>query len=294
MHDASHRAVVGPVRGERVTETGRNPDVLVVGAQKSGTTTVHAWLRDYPQVFTATPKELHYFDLHQDRGPDWYRGRFAGVGPTQLAAEATPSYMYFEDAVRRIAQDLPDARLVVVLRDPVSRAYSHYQHNRSRGHEKLGFAAALESEPQRLATGNTMDRISYSYLDRGRYLGQVERLLSLFPRRQVHLELFECVRDEPQQSFERLTDFLELARVELPPTVGARTNRYKSARLRHARRLLPRSVRLPGAVAVLDRLPSRGYEPMTPAERRFLLEAYVPERDRLATMTGLDLSGWAR
>src|SRR5688572_14326389 len=115
----------------------RLPDFLIVGAMRSGTTSLHKYLQAHPDVFVASGKEVHFFDRRYGRGLDWYRSRFAGVTTERVVGEATPAYMYDENAIARIAHDLPDARLIVVLRNPVDRAYSHYWRNRSRGRENL-------------------------------------------------------------------------------------------------------------------------------------------------------------
>lgn len=277
-----------------MTAAGRLPDLIIAGAQKSGTTTLHTWLRDHPAMFMSSPKELHFFDLHPDRGLEWYREQFADARDDQLVGESTPEYMYLPEALQRMVTTLPEARLVLLLRDPVPRAYSHYHHMVSRGRETLPFGAALRAEAARLAEGDVMDRINFSYLDRGRYAAQVERILTTYPRDRVHVELFEDLRDQPRETFRRVAAFLQIDTQTVPPAVGARTNRYKSARLRRLRRRLPTWVRLGGAVALLDRLPNKGYPPMPADDRAFLLEGLLPERDRLAALTHLDLSRWAR
>jgi hypothetical protein len=277
-----------------MTSAGRLPDVIIAGAQKSGTTTLHTWLRDHPAMFMSSPKELHFFDLRPDRGLEWYRAQFAEARHDQLVGEATPEYMYLPEALQRMATTLSDARLVLLLRDPVPRAYSHYHHVVSRGHEDLPFGAALQAEAARLAEGDVMDRIHFSYLDRGRYATQVERILTMYPRDRVHLELFEDLRDHPRETFRRVAAFLQIDAQTVPPAVGARTNRYKSARLRRLRRRLPSWVHLGGTVALLDRLPNKGYPPMQAEDRAFLLERLLPERERLAELTHLDLSRWGR
>jgi hypothetical protein len=277
-----------------MTAGGRLPDVVIAGAQKSGTTTLHTWLRDHPAMFMSSPKELHFFDLHPERGADWYREQFAGAGDEQLAGESTPEYLYLPEARARMSATLPDARLVLLLRDPVPRAYSHYHHMVSRGRETLPFGEALRAEAARLAEGDVMDRINFSYLDRGRYVTQLEQVLTTYPRDRVHVELFEDLRDHPRATFRRVAGFLGIDADAVPPAVGSRTNRYKSSRLRRLRRRLPKWVRLGGAVALLDRLPNKGYPPMADDARALLLEALLPERDRLAELTHLDLSRWVR
>ena len=125
---------------------GTRPTFLIVGAMRSGTTTLARQLGSHPEVFMAAEKEVHFFDLHHDEGVDWYAGRFAGGAREREIGEAT-EYMHDGCPRRRMGAELPDARLIVILRDPVSRAYSHYWLNRAKGMERLGFAEAIAAEP---------------------------------------------------------------------------------------------------------------------------------------------------
>jgi len=137
------------------------PDFLIIGAAKSGTTTLHGWLSEHPFVMPAAEKEIHFFDYEYDRGVDWYRSHF----PTKAAAdafakehgrpfltgEASPSYISHQWAPARVAKTLPHVRLIVILRNPVDRAYSQFQMSRREGEEPFeSFADALAAEESRL------------------------------------------------------------------------------------------------------------------------------------------------
>src|SRR4051794_3152154 len=102
------------------------PGLLVIGAPKAGTTTLARWWDAHPQGFTAPEKEVGFFWPNAARGLDWYRSRFAAAHPGQVLCDASPGYMYFDDALDRIRDWLPDPRLVLVLREPVSRIRSHW------------------------------------------------------------------------------------------------------------------------------------------------------------------------
>jgi hypothetical protein len=244
-------------------------------------------------VYMAAVKEIHYFDLNFDRGPEWYATQFAAAGDEVAVGEATPNYIHDARAMERMAGALPGLRLVISLRDPAERAYSHYWHRRSRGGEDLSFAGAISAEPQRLTDGGPRDRAHFSYVDRGRYLGQVRTVLRLFPRDHVHFMLFEDMRDRPVDLFRGLTDFLAVSTTVVPDLVGTEANRYqefRSIRLRDVGRRLPSP--LAAAVGRLNRVPAE-YPPMDADVRRTLTSAYSGERDELAEITGLDLNGWA-
>src|SRR5947208_14127778 len=103
----------------------RLPDFLIVGAMKAGTTSLAAWLRAHPDVFMPPQKEIHFFDAQWERGVPWYADQFAGAPEGALVGEATPAYMVTTAFLDRMASVVPNARLLVVLREPVARAWSH-------------------------------------------------------------------------------------------------------------------------------------------------------------------------
>ena len=128
------------------------PTYLIAGTVRSGTTSLHRALRRHPEVFAPGEKELHFFDRQFDRGVGWYESLFADAPGTGPVGEATPNYVYDDHAVERMAGVVPDARVVVLLRDPVERAYSQYWMQRSAHHETLDFADAVAAEPDRLTS----------------------------------------------------------------------------------------------------------------------------------------------
>jgi hypothetical protein len=178
---------------------GALPDFLIVGAQRCGTTSMYDYLVRHPKVLAALRKEVHYFDNHFHRGVSWYRAhfpvpnRFAREGA--IRGEASPYYLFHPHAPRRIAGLLPRCRLIVMLRNPVDRAYSHYLHGIRRGYESLPFEEAIatrdriaEAEEERMLRDESyrsLDHQHYSYLRRGIYHKQIRRYLQLFDREQM-------------------------------------------------------------------------------------------------------------
>jgi hypothetical protein len=178
------------------------PDFLVIGAQKSGTSSLFRYLDQHPQVRGSLPKEVHYFSGGRDPaadtyalGPRWYRAHFprrAEMKPGMRAFEATPLYMLHPQAAARIHALVPEVKLIAVLRNPTDRAISHYFHNvRDNGRrvfrEDLGLAEAIAAEEERLAPilaagdyRNDLYRVA-TYKARGRYLEQLRRYMDLFP-----------------------------------------------------------------------------------------------------------------
>jgi hypothetical protein len=271
---------------------GMKPNFLIIGAPRSGTTSLFHYLRAHPGVFTARGKELHFFDLEWDRGWDWYQRCFAGVRGESAVGEATPSYMCDSVAIERIAKHLPDARLIAILRDPVDRAYSHYWLNRSRGRERMSFIDAVRAEPARRATDDKKMRFWYSYVDQGRYLPQLLRVADRFSPDRLFVALFDDLLLDPRDLFIRLAQFLDIDASTVPDVVGSRVNEfrtYRSLRLRKTTARLPKPL-----VDGIAKLNSRvvDYPTASRYERSFLLEQIAEENLALGQWLGRDLSSW--
>ncbi|MFQ5691352.1 MAG: sulfotransferase domain-containing protein [Gemmatimonadota bacterium] len=218
--------------------TGRlraTPDFLVVGGQRCGTTSLYHSLLEHPLVLPARAKEVHYFDHAFERGPSWYRSnfplsarRFAYPGTPRrprLTGEATPYYIFHPLAPERIAESLPEVRVILLLRDPVDRARSHYEHEVRIGAETLSFEEAIEAEPERLEgeeerlrsdpTYRSFNHQHYSYLARGRYVKQIRNLHRWFPEERVLILKSETFYRDPAGTVARVHGFLGLP--EAPP-----------------------------------------------------------------------------
>jgi hypothetical protein len=272
----------------------RLPNFLIIGAMRSGTTSLTRYLRSNPQVFMAQPKELHFFDFEYARGADWYRGCFEGAGDVRAVGEATPNYLYLSEAMPRLAALVPDARLVAILRNPVDRAYSHYWHNRSVGREELSFEEALEAEPERIRSDDPHPRAYWSYTDRGRYVHQLRRIEGLHPRESLQVLLFDDLVDAPEETYRSMCRFIGADPDHRPPELGEPVNGFVTFRSRTLRSLtqrMPRSARR--AVGRLNAR-SESYPAMTGATRQRLIEGFREDNAALAGWLGRDLSGWDR
>lgn len=204
------------------------PDFLVVGAQRCGTTSLFRALEQHPQVVRPTlNKGINYFDMNYHRGERWYRSHFPLAFTAQRRTghrlptatfEASGYYMFHPLAPDRIARDLPDARIVAMLRDPVERAYSAWKHESARGFDQMSFEEAVAQESQR--TIGERDRMlddpkfqsfacrHHSYTARGHYAAQLERFYDRFPATNIHVVYSETFFAEPEHEFDRLTGFL--------------------------------------------------------------------------------------
>lgn len=271
-------------------EAGRLPDFVIIGAMRAGSTSLARYVGAHPGVSMPSRKELHFFDWQYDKGLDWYRAQFREAAPGTIAGEATPIYMVYREAMERLAAALPGARLLVVLRDPVARAYSHYWYNRMLGFEPLGFREALEAEKGR--TSGVTDRRTYDYVERGRYLNQLERVCELFPRESLHVVILEDLVAAPGPTYAAVCAFLGIDASYLPANIGEPMNShavYRSTVVAKAARALPEPLR------ALSRRWNRRearYEPMDAELRRELVLRFRYENDALAAWLGKDLSVW--
>jgi hypothetical protein len=268
---------------------GRLPDWLIIGAAKSGTTSLASWLGHHPDVYATPQKELHYFDRELARGEQWYRSMFAAARDDQLAGEATPAYLYLPDVPSQVKALMPDVRLIAILRHPVERAYSHYWHARNWGADVPSFdevvTLALDGEAR------------WSHLvDRGRYAEQLDR----WHGRGLHPKvlLFEDVARDPQGVFADVCDHLGLPHreVEEVGSVLNTSHRRRSPRLRTAMERVRLWERAPGLAQRVDALNTApvSYPAMDAATRARLLAHYAPDTARLRGLLDRPLEDWDR
>ena len=244
------------------------PDAVILGAQKSGTSSLHDYLTRHPGVIAPLRKEVHFFDLNYGRGEDWYRAHFGRIGEPGLNLDSSPYYLFHPAVPQRLHERLPAARLIVLLRDPVRRAYSHYWHERDKGRETLGFEDAVRAEPRRIEAAHarlaagTLERSRehqhFSYLARGHYAEQLDRWFGFFPREQFLVLRFEDLALDPLGGLNATLGFLGLAPV--------------------------------GSVALGARN-ARSYPPMDPATAEELKAHFEPHNRRLEALLGRPM-GW--
>lgn len=225
--------------------TGRHgalPAFLIAGTQRGGTTFLYDLLLQHPAVYPALVKEVHYFDRHYANGEAWYRANFSphlaanGSEPAQITGESTPCYLYHPHAPKRVAELVPDARIIILLRNPVQRAYSHYNLMREFGIETLSFEDALRAEPERIAEDarrlgedeNYFGRMRarYSYVDRGKYIEQVPRWFDYFPASQILILQSEAMYADPPATARQVAEFLGLPDWD-PPRTGVASGLFK-------------------------------------------------------------------
>ena len=296
------------------------PNFLILGAAKCGTTSLHYYVDQHPQVYMSEPKEPRFFEMEYSKGVDFYWNTYFGDWSGEPAVgEASPRNLYLPYVPERIRKELPEARLVAILRNPVERALSGWWMAYSLGLEKLSFEDAIRSNMQLLESGfsfggeegeslwrdaiiwgETPRPVRYrSYLDIGYYAVQLRRYLRLFPRSQMKILFFEDLCKDPQSLTASIWDFVGVeADYRLPDTSPrmvatprAGLPLLRIARATQTRRLIPKFLRRLAArlFAELGRKPK-----IDPALREWLVAHYYEHNRELEQIVERDLSHWDR
>jgi Sulfotransferase domain len=268
-------------RARKATASVRlRPNFLVIGAQKAGTTALHGYLRQHPAVFCPEWKELHYFSLKYPLGERWYLSHFP-LATTSLpqrlrnsghvaVGEATPAYLFDPRSPARVHAFDPGMKLVVALRDPVERAYSHYWMEVETRDETRSFEDALAWEEAEVwpelerwsadpAYVSPLPLFGRSYVARGFYADNLERWLALFPRDQLLALTSDELLADPASALTAVERFLGVP--EWQPA------RYPQENVRE-------------------------YPPMSPATRDHLRQVFEPHDRRLTELLDVELP-WA-
>lgn len=291
----------------------RAPTFFVLGAAKCGTTSLYANFAAHPDVFMSRPKEPLFFEAEYERGLEYYHTTyFRGWSREMAAGDARPVNLYLGYVPPRIRAVAPAARLVVILRDPVARAYSLWWSKYTRGDEALDFGAALEANRRRLETMPVIDGQEgealwrahsltlRTYLDMGYYADQLGRYFELFPREQVRVVLLDDLHAGGLAAMRDLYAFIGVAPDavrRLPPLQNPRVGRWGSrliARLRGRAplRLVPRATREKMRFW-LNRF-GPGRPPIPSALDAELRAHYEPHIAALERLLDRDLSAWRR
>ena len=297
------------------------PHVFLIGAPKAGTTALHAALATHPQLSMSQVKEPKYFltdgrpperptgpgDAHSVQEHVWRRDDYEALWPDRagvLRGESTPFYLSDPGALDRIATEVPDARLVAVLRHPVDRAYSNWAHLWADGLEPLSdFLAACRDEERRVAEGWAP---FWRYLGLGKYGEQVQNLLDRFPREQLHVLRYRDLVDEPLAALNGICAFLGIeadAVVEVPSenvstyVPPSTTTKVLQTAMRSGAslgRFLPPQVWRRASAPLLSALRrSGGHRPeLAEHDRAELLEGYDDDIALLERLTGVSFADW--
>ena len=189
-------------------------DFIVAGAQKSGTTALHYFLAKHPNITMGDQQEIHFFDEDATFAAavdyEQLHKHYPLVTPSTIAGDCTPSYIYYQPAAERIWKYNPKIKLLVLLRNPVERAFAHWNMQRFKGREPLDFFDAVREEKTRIAGAPPTEARRFAYVDRGFYAQQLERLFRFFTRDQVRVVKFEEFNDKQRATLGSIFSFLGL------------------------------------------------------------------------------------
>jgi hypothetical protein len=248
---------------------------LIIGAMKAGTSALVRGVAHHDFVFGAEGKEVHFFDRHYDKGFDWYQARFDSRGPATAFGEGTP-YLGNRVAMGRLIEDLPESKLIAILRQPADRAYSHYWHNCRRGRETLSFLDALEAEGERTRPNDT----KFDYRNLGRYSEQLIDIAPSLPSKRLLVLLNEDLKFNRDSSLRSVWEFLDV-----DPDLGRNEIPKRSTRQRYWRATKNR---------VKRRSDDRSYPPLDPKIRAALTEQFESDILDLQAYLGQDLGTWLK
>jgi hypothetical protein len=249
-------------------------DFILAGAQKSGTTALHYFLEKHPDITMGDQQEMHFFDDEEIfSGPVDYESlhrHFPAVsGSTRLrwatarqaiAGECTPIYTYWKPAIERIWKYNPKIKLLVLLRSPIDRAFAHWNMQRFKGREPLDFLEAVKEENKRMQDAAPLQTRRFSYVDRGFYAGQLERVFKYFPREQVKIIKFEEFKEKNRETLDSIFLFLGVRAIAAPRNKDRNVVPYERA--------------------------------MTPEEREYLYPLFAEDIAQLERLLSWDCSDW--
>jgi hypothetical protein len=189
-------------------------DFVLAGAQKSGTTALHYFLNRHPNIAMGDQQEIHFFDNDAlfVSEPDYeeLHKHYPSLAPSIIAGDCTPSYIYHEPAAERIWKYNPKIKFLILLRNPVERAFAHWNMQRFRGREPLDFFDAVREEKTRVTGAPPAEARRFAYVDRGFYGQQLERLFKFFPREQIQAVRFEEFKERQRETLISIFSFLGL------------------------------------------------------------------------------------
>ena len=264
------------------------PNYLVIGAARCGTTWLAKNLTQHPEIFMHSKKALHFFENDYDKGIDWYEQKFNNASENVKAVgEASPVYMYNEDIAELIKKHMPNVKLIVTLRDPVDRAYSHYsfrERERQLENQPLTFEQKIEATPRLIETGL--------------YAKKLKRYYDLFPKENILIILYDELKKDPEQYLKRVYEFLGVNAEFISPLLENEINSSSSKLGKfHALYLLNRILVKIGLFRIAELVCKFNkkveFEPVNIKTREMLLEKYfLDDLEKLEKMINMDLSEW--
>lgn len=302
----------------------KNPTFLILGAAKSGTSSLAQYISTHPEVALSKPKEPHFFDANYSKGMSYYLTRhFKNWRHEKVAGEATPSYLIVPYVAERILHEIPQVKLIVILRNPVMRAFSSWWMFHARRMEQLSFADAISLEERQISEGrhpleNPQAESIWSkhiqnirlgrpidirtYLYAGHYAHHIQRFLRLFPRENIKIIFSNHLRERPHETLCELWQFLGVPTNVSPPSFRAENEAISASarpflKLIQASGLMPLRKLIPATgVSWIKRRISKYGPPLTidPTSKMHLESYFEPHIRELESLLDVDLSMWRK
>lgn len=199
------------------------PNYLIIGAQKTGTSSLFHYLSMHPQIINSNQKEVHYFDKNFEKPLSWYKQFFPLkliTNKNNAIGEATPNYLYHPFVAQRIHNTIPEVKLIVILRNPIERVISHYfQAVRKNNEQRHIMLALLEEDADEIYILNELKKNEFAipqnvhvlYKSRSRYAEQIERFFNLFPREQILFLSSKELLTMPNETLKKVYNFLQIS-----------------------------------------------------------------------------------
>ena len=298
------------------------PTFFILGAAKAGTTSLYHYINQHPDVYMSEPKEAWFFDgKDYKKGVEWYWNRyFKGWSGQKAVGEASPYYLFLPYVPERIHKNIPDAKLIVILRNPVDRAYSHWWQHYVHGVEPLSFNDAILANFEQMKSGISFEdgnvetlweeylttsrskKQKYRiYLEVGHYAVQLRHYMELFSESQVKVVFLEDLAEDPNLVVQDVWSFLDVDLNYALHNKEARNVAFKSRKIRQflsaveqlrVHRFLPKVLRL--RIRSLLASIGKGRPSMNPGTRSFLMDYYAEHNRYLEQMLQRNLSHWNR
>lgn len=266
------------------------PNFLIIGASRCGTTWMAKNLKMHPDIYMPAKKELDFFNRDFDKGWDYYSSYFPceKCRLSKAVGEASPAYLYFSQVPGLIERGIPDVKLIVSLRNPIDRAYSHYWNL---------YAAAPEGHVNKRLTFEEKIEFTPRLVDEGFYAEKLNSYYKLFSREKILVLIFEEMVEDPVATFKEIHKFLGVDTNFIPPLRDIKINSAssklgRSRLLYYTSKAFYRIVRIPFLSSRIDSVNARQLPDIHPVTQQKLREKYAPHVSELEAMLNKDLSVW--
>jgi len=288
------------------------PNTFILGASKCGTTSLYDILKEHPDIYFSIVKEPQFFsndDLYSEGICSYIKKHFKNSAGFKCRVDASPHYLYYKKAAQRIFQDIggKNIKFIVILREPVSRAYSLYWNMVREGYESLGFRDALDKEKERLDDGaiERLGTVRYQYLSSGLYAQQLEQYFEYFERESFLILFHEDLKNKPKAVIKQVTEFLGVNELENTKDQSSNMSsmpknrwihsflRGKSIFKKIAGFMLPYNIKYLLVTRLINmNLREENYPPLDENLKLIIKKSFTKDIDILEKMTGRKLDEW--